>query len=442
MITFYIKISFFLTPNPEKTYDLLIADLAKGSADLFNRFFSIANENNIHKMDGERNNLKSEPSSVNIDATIDIDIDIAIAIGVGIDKIEPAALENLLKQLNDFKLKQFVQQLNQISLTDRKTLLKYILQENHLDSHQIIDDVFLITHAQKELPPKVLSQLHQAISRLIDDYPLAYLIQSQAFYGLSLMVTPDVLIPRPETELLVQKGLDLLEETFQKNKNNPDFCLNILELGTGSGAISIALHQELSKKIAPQHFKITALDICEKALLVAKKNAEKYSAAIYFMQSNWFSDLPYSLDHNNIAFDLIITNPPYIGAFDTHLQGSIRFEPLHALTDLPDIARSYFSKEAPVTTAIDCLENLNTSQITQENASVDSKKNDVGQGLSHIQTIIKDAKVFLKPAAYLLIEHGYDQKQGVAELFMKHGYQNTSCQKDFQNNDRYSFANI
>ncbi len=189
--------------------------------------------------------------------------------------------------------------------------------------------------------------------------PAAYITGWREFYGISLCVTPDVLIPRPETELLVDLALAHIPA---------DSSAGVLELGTGSGAIALALAKERPG------LRITATDISQAALALARENAQRHGIEIEFVQSDWFEGL------GSGPFDLIVSNPPYVAAGDEHLErGDVRFEPQLAL---------------------------------------------VGgeSGLSCIKAIVAQARSRLRPGGQLLVEHGYDQRDRCVELFRKLGY--------------------
>lgn len=200
--------------------------------------------------------------------------------------------------------------------------------------------------------------------RLVDErsrgYPIAYLIGYREFWTLKLKVTPDVLIPRPDTETLVEQALSLIDKSQSSL---------ILDLGTGSGAIALAIAKE-----CPQA-EIVAVDSCNKALDLAKHNAQaNHISNVTFTLSDWFQNIIPA------KFDLILSNPPYIEKDDVHLsQGDLRFEPKSALV------------------------------------SGDS-------GLEDIKEIILQAPKFLNKNAHIIIEHGFNQAESVAEIFNNAGF--------------------
>jgi release factor glutamine methyltransferase len=174
--------------------------------------------------------------------------------------------------------------------------------------------VHLITRPERVLTADEAANFHALLQRRVDGEPIAYIVGAREFYGLSFEVTPDVLIPRPETELLVELALSHLP---------PDGRL--LDMGTGSGAIAVAIAH------ARPDAKVTALDVSPAALEVAGRNARRHGVAVDFQRSDWFAAL------DDRQFDLIVSNPPYIVSGDRHLaQGDLRFEPVDALTDHAD----------------------------------------------------------------------------------------------------------
>jgi len=215
----------------------------------------------------------------------------------------------------------------------------------------------LITQSERVLTADEAARLSALLQRRLDGEPVAYLIGKREFYGLDFHVTPAVLIPRPETELLVELALERLPPRGR-----------VLDMGTGSGAIAVAL----AHTRPDAH--VTALDVSVDALAIAQRNAAANDAAVRFLHSDWFSAVGAE------TFDLIVSNPPYIADGDRHLaEGDLRFEPAGALTDYAD-------------------------------------------GLAALRRIVAGARTHLEPGAWLLMEHGYDQSEAVQALLIEHGY--------------------
>ena len=241
--------------------------------------------------------------------------------------------------------------------------------------------VYLRTWPEEILEPAQEDKFYSLVARRERGEPIAYILEQKQFWSLDLKVTKDTLIPRPETEILVEKILAI---------NNTQTINSILDLGTGSGAIAIALASELIKNNTS--LSVVATDISSKALQIAKLNAETHNQSIEFQQSDWFDSIALQ------KFDVIVSNPPYIEEDDAHLSlGDVRFEPMNALVSGDD-------------------------------------------GLTAIRSIIKSAKSWLNPNGWLLFEHGYNQADMIRQLFLESGYKNIQTEKDLSLNDRISFA--
>ncbi|MFD2365163.1 peptide chain release factor N(5)-glutamine methyltransferase [Pseudoduganella sp. GCM10020061] len=214
-----------------------------------------------------------------------------------------------------------------------------------------ITRVALITHPERTLDADEAARVSALAQRRLAGEPIAYITGEREFFGLDFHVTDAVLIPRPDTELLVELAI---ERTPQQGR--------ALDMGTGSGAIAVSLAH------ARPDAGVTALDVSEAALAVARRNAERNRARVRFLHSDWFSSL------HGEQFDIIVSNPPYIASGDEHLsQGDLRFEPQGALTDHAD-------------------------------------------GLSALRTIAAGAPAHLVRGGWLLMEHGYDQAAQVRGL--------------------------
>ncbi|EGH20524.1 N5-glutamine S-adenosyl-L-methionine-dependent methyltransferase [Pseudomonas amygdali pv. mori str. 301020] len=208
--------------------------------------------------------------------------------------------------------------------------------------------------------------------------PVAYILGQQGFWKLDLEVAPHTLIPRPETEMLVEAALELV----------PAFApAKVLDLGTGTGAIALALANER------QQWKVTAVDRVPEAVALAERNRQRLQLDnAQVLNSHWFSAL------EGQQFDLIISNPPYIADADPHLSaGDVRFEPSSALTAGSD-------------------------------------------GLDDLRTIIADAPVHLSADGWLLLEHGYDQGPAVRELLIRHGFERIQTRRDLGEHERITFG--
>lgn len=214
-----------------------------------------------------------------------------------------------------------------------------------------ISRIALITQSERALNAGEVALLSTLVARRIAGEPIAYIVGQREFYGLPFHVSDAVLIPRPDTELLVELAI---ERTPTRGR--------VLDMGTGSGAIAVSLAHTRPDA------RVTALDVSEAALAVAKENATLNKASVRFLHSDWFSALA------GEEFDLVVSNPPYIAAGDRHLyEGDLRFEPQGALTDHAD-------------------------------------------GLSALRTIACGALQHLVPGGWLLMEHGYDQAAQVRGL--------------------------
>lgn len=250
------------------------------------------------------------------------------------------------------------------------------LDANLLLSHVTsLSKVMLIAHDEDELSKEQEDKFFSLINKRKTGYPIAYILGYKEFFGLRLKVTEDTLIPRPDTETLVEKALAF----------NPQG--KVLDLGTGTGAIILALKSELKSSIDAY-----AVDLSKKALEVASFNSQKLNLPVTFIQSNWFSKL------GDLKFSMIVSNPPYIQKDDIHLtQTSLPFEPIQALTSEED-------------------------------------------GLLDIKLICKEAKKHLENGASLLIEHGFNQGEKVRAIFTEQGYKNVATIKDLGGNDRVTFG--
>lgn len=230
----------------------------------------------------------------------------------------------------------------------------------------------------KPLQPKHLAAFRALLEQRQKGTPIAYITGNREFWSRDFQVSPDVLIPRPDTELLIDLSLKLIPA---------DEPIKIIDLGTGSGIIAITLAAECP------HVQISATDFSLAALRIAQLNADKHHInTIRFYQSDWFAGVP------DTKFNLIISNPPYIAEDDSHLQqGDVRFEPQTALRAAE-------------------------------------------QGLADIRIIADAARNYLEPCGHLLIEHGYNQQQQVQALFKDLHYDKVQTYTDLSGQPRVTYG--
>ena len=278
------------------------------------------------------------------------------------------------------------------------TTLRSLLNETRLPKNEARMVLAHLLEIHLQLPPSaLLTQDDIALSdafieewvlleqRRLQGEPIAYLIRKRGFHAIELMVGPGVLIPRPETELLVDLGLDELQRIINKNNalNESEHLLTMLDLGTGSGAIALAI------AASQPNVTVVATDASQAALDIAQRNANQLqlSDRVSFCLGHWYVALQTSgnTDHR---FDLILSNPPYIAANDPHLsKGDLRYEPPSALTDF-------------------------------------------GSGLTCLTAIINGALAHLKPGGLLAVEHGFDQSPTVLAQMAQAGFQDIRPHRD------------
>jgi len=236
--------------------------------------------------------------------------------------------------------------------------------------------VQLITRGDQPIGEDEAARLELLLRRRLAGEPIAYIVGKREFFGLDFEVSEAVLIPRPDTELIVELAIERLPQRGR-----------LLDMGTGSGAIAVSVAH------ARPDAAVTALDVSEAALAVARRNAAHNAtnnrAGVRFLHSDWFG----ALDAGE-GFELIASNPPYIAAGDEHLsQGDLRFEPTGALTDHAD-------------------------------------------GLSALRTIVQGSPAHLVPGGWLLMEHGYDQAASVRALLDAGGYREVQSWRDLAGIER------
>ncbi|TYK65527.1 peptide chain release factor N(5)-glutamine methyltransferase [Colwellia echini] len=252
---------------------------------------------------------------------------------------------------------------------DAQILLAFVLDKAHS---------YLLSWPEHVLTPPVEQAYLALLQRRIQGEPIAYITGVQEFWSLPFFVSPATLIPRPDTEVLVELVLEHFSDVKQ---------LTCLDLGTGTGAIALALASEQAD------WQIDAIDFNIDAVALAKQNAKNLQLGhVNIYQSNWFSAVEAH------KYDVIVSNPPYIDALDEHLsQGDVRFEP-------------------------------NSALIAPE------------QGLGDIKHIAQQALGFLKPQGALYFEHGFEQAKAVRDILTNLGFESPQTQKDFNGHDRITWA--
>jgi release factor glutamine methyltransferase len=255
------------------------------------------------------------------------------------------------------------------------------LEANLLLQHVLhVNRAWVITHDRDVLNADQQAEFQLLLKRRLDGEPIAYIVGFREFYGLQLKVSPVTLIPRPDTETLVDAALE---------KIPLDKVSHILDLGTGTGAVALAIAKHRN------NCEVTAVDQSSDALSVTLENAQSLKLNnLRLIESNWFSEL------QGEGFDLIVSNPPYIAQDDEHLkQGDLRFEPISALASGVD-------------------------------------------GLDDIRKIVQDAPDYLKTNGWLMLEHGFDQAEAVAALLSARGFNQIDHAKDIAGTLRVTFGAI
>jgi release factor glutamine methyltransferase len=241
----------------------------------------------------------------------------------------------------------------------------------------------LIAHDERVLTLAESARWQEWVERRLGDEPIAYLLGEKEFHGLALEIDRSVLVPRPETELLVDwacEAVSVLDSGRSPGGPVPPVPIRVVDLGTGSGAIALAL------KRAHPHCQVTGTDVSAAALALARRNAERLGLAIELREASWWHGLA------GRRFDLAVANPPYIAADDPHL-AMLRHEPEVALTP-------------------------------------------GGDGLGALRAIVAGASAPLVPGGWLLLEHGFDQAAAVREMLAGAGFGQVETRRDLAGHER------
>lgn len=252
---------------------------------------------------------------------------------------------------------------------EARLLLAHVLQRG---------PAWLVAHDDYEFTPQEITHFNALTARRSAGEPIAYLLGVREFYGRVFRCSPAALIPRPETELLIERALLHVPEHASTR---------IVDIGTGTGCIAITL--ALERPVAT----VTAVDISADALALARDNAQRLSANVALIESDWFAAL-----RHDAQFDLMLSNPPYIVPGDAHLtQGDLRFEPAMALADAVD-------------------------------------------GLESYRQLARGAQRHLKSGGMIIVEHGYDQGESVPALLAAAGFADVTMRRDLAGHPRVTEA--
>lgn len=290
-------------------------------------------------------------------------------------------------------IKQLKQQLQQLACESAPRQLPAFWFTDWL--LHVIDKpaVALLTEDDYELTEHELAQFRDGVARMQAGTPLAYLTGQQAFWSLDFKVNEHTLIPRPDTEVLVEQVLDWI-----KARPTDIGHQRLLDLGTGSGCIAISLAHELkdTKHQQADGWQVVAVDLSQEALEIAQHNARINEVpCVTFIQSHWYDKLP---TQDAPLFDVIVSNPPYIDIADSHLT-HLMAEPISALS-------------AP------------------------------HQGMGDIIQIVQQAPSYLRTMGLLAVEHGFDQGAAVRQLFVDTGFESVHTVKDYGGNERVTLGQL
>ena len=257
---------------------------------------------------------------------------------------------------------------------------------------------FLITDEKYQMTDSELEQFHVGVTKMQQGTPLAYLTEQQEFWSLNFKVNEHTLIPRPDTEILIEQVLTWIQSQ-PKSADKDKKPKRLLDLGTGSGCIAISLAHELKQNhvsSSAENWQVIAVDLSAEALKVAKHNAMVNEVAdIKFIKSSWYDALSIQ---DEPLFDMIVSNPPYIDEEDEHLARLIA-EPISALSS-------------------------------------------PNHGLDDIEHIIQHAPQHLNVGGLLAIEHGFDQGDAVRQLFLNRGFESVYTVQDYGGNDRVTLGQL
>ena len=277
------------------------------------------------------------------------------------------------------------QALNQVNPTENGKVDALVLLQHATDKSR----TQILAFDETEIDEKVRLKLTALLDRRLKGEPIAYILGEKEFWSLPLNVSKGTLIPRPDTEILVEKALQIALDKLQENP--PHF--RILDLGTGTGAIALALASELSSICQKRQIslEIIGVDLMPDVVALAQSNAERNKLNVQFLQSSWFENI-------TGKFEIIVSNPPYIDERDEHLsQGDVRFEPLSALV-----------------------------------------ANDAGY--ADLRHIIELAPSYLNSNGVLLLEHGWQQGKKVRSIFQENHWEMVETVRDYGDNERVTLG--